>query len=458
MKKPCFSLKCLWLGLFIAMMDLVGFSDDKPTNIVLIMADDMGYEALSVNGSESCQTPNLDQLAESGLRFDNAFANPLCTPSRVKLMTGKYNVRNYTRFGELPRDQITFAHQLKTAGYTTCIAGKWQLGKEADSPQHFGFDEALLWQHTSTGRSQNGKKKIDRRFVNPILERNGKVEEYTGGEYGPQILADFVCKFIRDNKKKPFMVYYPMVLTHCPFDPTPDSKDWDPKRLGSTKYKGDLNDPQRYFKDMTAYVDKIVGQIVAQLEASGLRENTLLIFTGDNGTDQPIVTKWRGNNVAGGKGAMNDWGTRVPFIASWPSGIKNAGRVVNDLVEFTDVMPTLCDVSKANLPEGDPGDGVSLVPILNDKVGERKKEKIYIWYKGRVMVRNKDYSLVAKANGSKPMFKKHSGPFEEESLEGSTLSETEEVIKENFMATLFRLGEIRKSDPLKSKKGKKKQN
>ena len=131
-------------------------------NIVLIMADDMGYEALSVNGSESCKSPNLDKLAAGGVRFTNCFAQPLCTPSRAKLMTGQYNVRNYVRFGLLDRGQTTFAHQLKEAGYSTCIAGKWQLGKQKDSPQHFGFEESCLWQHTRSGRSKaNGKIRSD---------------------------------------------------------------------------------------------------------------------------------------------------------------------------------------------------------------------------------------------------------------------------------------------------------
>ena len=136
-----------------------------------------------------------------------------------------------------------------------------------------------------------------------------------------------------------------MILTHCPFDPTPDSTDWDPKRLGSTTYKGDRNEPQRHFRDMVAYADKLVGQIFVQLEKSGIRENTLLIFTGDNGTDKPIVTSWNGTKIAGDKGNMTDAGIRVPLIASWPAGIKKPGRVVDYLAEFSDLMPTLCEVT-----------------------------------------------------------------------------------------------------------------
>ena len=417
----------------------------KPTNVVLIMADDMGYEALSANGSESCKTPNLDKLSAEGVRFTNCFANPICTPSRAKIMTGQYNVRNYVRFGLLDRGQTTFAHQLKAAGYATCIAGKWQLSRQMDSPQHFGFEQSCLWQHTRGGRSKENGKTIDRRFVNPMLEFNGNEKDYVNGEYGPQVCADFICDFIDKNKEKPFLVYYPMILTHCPFDPTPDSTDWDPKRLGSTSYKGDRKDPQRHFRDMVAYADKIVGQIVAQLEKSGVHDNTLLIFTGDNGTDKPIVTRWNGTKVAGGKGSMSDTGTRVPLVASWPAGIRQPGRVVDDLVEFSDLMPTLCEVTGAELPANYPGDGSSIVPVLQDNASARKKDWIYIWYRGRVMVRNKQYSLLAKTDGSGAKLTRYKGPFDGEKLADDALSEPERAIKEHFEATLARLAKTRLS-------------
>ena len=316
-------MKSSFYYLFFSFLTCGALSVLARPNVILIMADDMGYEALSSNGSESCKSPNLDKLAKGGIRFTNCFSNPICTPSRAKIMTGQYNVRNYVKFGMLDRGQTTFAHQLKAAGYATAIAGKWQLGKEKDAPQHFGFEKSCLWQHTRGGRSKKGGTTFDRRFVNPLLEFNGKEKEYTNGEYGPQVCTDFICDFIDTNKKKPFLVYYPMILTHCPFDPTPDSTDWDPKRLGSTTYKGDQNDPQRHFVDMVAFADKAVGQIVAQLEKSGVRDNTLIIFTGDNGTDKPIVTPWNGTKVVGGKGSMTDTGTRVPLIASWPEVSRN---------------------------------------------------------------------------------------------------------------------------------------
>ena len=415
---------------------------DRP-NIVLIMADDMGYEALSVNGSEACQSPNLDKLAAGGVRFTNCFAQPLCTPSRAKIMTGQYNVRNYIRFGMLDRGQTTFAHQLKAAGYKTCIAGKWQLGKQRDAPQHFGFEKSCLWQHTRSGRSKSDGKTYDRRYVNPLVEYNGEKKDYLDGEYGPQICTDFICDFIDQNKQKPFLVYYPMILTHCPFDPTPDSTDWDPARTGSTDYKGDLHDPQRHFRDMVAFADKLVGQIVAQLKKSGVLDNTLLIFTGDNGTDKPIVTQWNGTKVVGGKGTMTDEGTRVPMIANWPAGIQKPGRVVDDLVEFTDMMPTLCDVTGAALPTNYPGDGSSIIPVLKDNASARQKDWIHIWYRGQVIVRNREYSLLAKTDGSEAKLIRYDGPFDGAQLADNSLSSSERMIKKQFEATLVRLAETR---------------
>ena len=432
------TLAALLLGAFTAQ------ANDQP-NIILIMADDMGYEALSSNGSESCKSPNLDKLAAKGVRFTNCFSNPICTPSRVKLMTGQYNVRNYVKFGWLDREQTTFAHQLKAAGYATAIAGKWQLGRDKDSPQHFGFEQSCLWQHTRSGRSNEDGKNIDRRFVNPQLEFNGVEKDFTNGEYGPQVCTDFICDFIDKNKKKPFLVYYPMILTHCPFDPTPDSTDWDPKRLGSTTYKGDRNDPQRHFRDMVAYADKAVGQIVSQLEMSGVRDNTLIIFTGDNGTDTPIVTPWNGKKVVGGKGTMSDTGTRVPLIVNWPAGIRKAGRVVDDLVEFTDVFPTICEVTGAKLPKNHPGDGASIVPVLRNQAGARKKHWVYIWYRKQVMVRNKQYSFVAKQDGSNAALTRYEGSFNGTKLKDSALTKTERALKKQFEATIARLAKARLS-------------
>jgi arylsulfatase A len=379
-----------------------------PPNIILIMADDMGYECIAANGCEEYKTPVIDGLAANGIRFTQCFSNPLCTPSRVKIMTGQYNVRNYVRFGVLERSQTTFAHQLKKAGYVTAIAGKWQLGKEPGSPQHFGFDESCLWQHTR-GRARDGG--CDSRYPNPQLEVNGKPVDYNNGEYGPDICADFLCEFIKKNRNRPFLVYYPMILTHCPFDATPDSTDWDPKSKGSKSYKGPggKEDMKRHFKDMVEYADKKVGRLIETLEANGLREKTLVIFTGDNGTDKPIVTRWNGRDVTGGKGQVSDTGARVPFVANWPGRIKPCVDR-KQLVEFADILPTLCEVSGAPLPQGYPGDGVSLWPTLSGK-GQRTKNNIYIWYKGQAWARTVDYGVLLQISKNMYTYQKFDDHF-----------------------------------------------
>ncbi|MFG0334392.1 MAG: sulfatase-like hydrolase/transferase [Maioricimonas sp. JB049] len=322
--------------------------DDTRPNIVLIMADDMGYECVGANGGTSYATPHLDRMAETGLRFTNAHSQPICTPTRVQIMTGLYNHRNYIRFGLLDPGATTFAHVLKRAGYTTCIAGKWQLKGGMEGPGHFGFDEYCLWQLT----------RRPSRFPNPGLEINGKEIDYNDGEYGPDIVSDYLCDFIERNRNRPFFAYYPMILPHWPFEPTPDSPDWDPSAEGIQRGHG----KNRYFADMVTYTDKMVGKIFEKLDALGLRENTLVIFTGDNGTYTGIRSRMGNRKVKGGKGKTTDNGTHVPFIASWPGTIEP--DVADDLVDFTDILPTLADLAVAERPADIPFDGYSLVPVL----------------------------------------------------------------------------------------------
>ena len=333
-------------------------------NIVLIMADDLGYECIGANAGTSYKTPVLDKMAARGIRFEHCYSQPLCTPSRVKIMTGICNVRNYVKFGVLDKKETTFAHLLKRAGYATCVVGKWQLGGGLEGPGHFGFDEYCLWQ----------VNRRPGRYPNPGLEVNGKQVNYTNGEYAPAVVSDFACDFMRRNKAKPFLVYYPMILTHCPFEPTPDSPDWDPKSKGSRSYKGTA----KYFGDMVTYMDKIVGKFVAALEKLGLREDTLVLFTGDNGTDKPVVSMMAGRKVAGGKGAMTDAGTRVPFIADWP-GVIPKGTVSRDVVDFSDLLPTLCECAGVSVPPKLGIDGRSFLPQLKGEKGN-PREWIHCWY------------------------------------------------------------------------------
>lgn len=379
--------KMLWLALLCAvgLFKIAFASAQRPMNVILIMADDVGYECFTANGGQSYATPHFDKLAEQGIRFTNAFSNPICTPSRLKLMTGLYNTRNYTDFARLDRSQTTFAHMFQAKGYRTFVAGKWQLGQELDSPQHFGFDQSLLWQHVR-GRTR-GEENYDTRYSNPRFERNGEFIDYNDGEYGPQVLANAVCEFIERNQDQPFMVYYPMLLPHCPFVPTPDSEDWDADSLGSPSYKGDA----AYFGDMMTAMDQLLGQIVAHLDDLGLRENTLIIFTGDNGTDRPIVSTWNGLQIEGKKGKIEDEGIRVPLVISMPGTIPQ-GLQSDALVEFSDFLPTFSEAAGLDMPAAYPGDGVSLWPVLQGKPG-RVKPFVHIYFDRMTLIRNQAFAI-----------------------------------------------------------------
>ncbi len=339
-------------------------STTKPHNVILIMADDMGYECVSANGGESYKTPNLDRLAANGMRFEHCYSQPICTPSRVQIMTGIYNSRNYVRFGLLAEDAYTFGNLARQAGYATCVVGKWQLEGGFDAPYHFGFEEYCLWQLT----------RRPGRYPNPGLEINGKEVDYSNGEYGPDIVSNYLLDFVERHQDERFFAYYPMILPHWPFEPTPDSPDWDPASKGVLQGHGD----PKYFDDMVAYTDKIVGRIARKLKELGLRENTLLLFTGDNGTAREITSVLNGRKVQGGKGTMTDAGTRVPFIASQP-GFVPSGEVNGDLIDFSDFFPTLAGITGAHIPDRLNLDGVSFAAELQGEETNRR-EWSYSWY------------------------------------------------------------------------------
>lgn len=367
----------------------------KKPNIILIMADDMGYECLSSYGSASYSTPNLDKLAQNGVRFTHAYSQPLCTPSRVQIMTGKYNYRNYSSFGFLDPREKTFGNLFRNAGYNTCIAGKWQLNgisgekrpgwNDLNRPHHFGFDEYCLWQ-VNKGRN------VGERFANPLLVQNGRELPRQANAYGPDIMSRFVLDFIDRKRDKPFFVYYPMALVHDPFVPTPDSRDWDDP---AGRYRQD----PKYFKDMVVYTDKIVGQIMEKLRQTGQEDNTLILFTGDNGTNVNITSRMKdGRLIKGDKGQMTDGGTRVPLIAYW-KGKALKGKVSADLVDFSDFMPTLADAAGISIPEDQVVDGQSFLPQVLGKPAT-PKQYIYMYYKPEwgkfkngAFVRNHRYKL-----------------------------------------------------------------
>jgi len=347
---------------------------DRP-NIIVMMTDDFGYECVGANGGQY-KTPHLDQMAANGMRFEHCYVQPLCTPTRVQVMTGLYNVRNYFSFGKIGRDAKTFAHLLKDAGYATAIAGKWQLGRAKNLPQLLGFDESVLWQHT----------RRPPRYANPGLEYNGKERDFTNGEYGPDLINKFALDFITRHKHKPFFLYYPMILTHAPFQPTPDSADWDPNAQGEKMNDG------KYFGDMVTYTDKLVGRIESKLDELGIRDNTLIIFFGDNGTSHKITSKFEGQDYPGGKGQSTKRGMHVPLIASWPGKI-SSGSTNPNLVASTDFLPTICDAAGVKLPASMPNDGQSFYAQL---LGQEAKprESLYCWYaRGKAVDNVREFAM-----------------------------------------------------------------
>lgn len=328
-------------------------------NIILIMADDLGYEGLSVNGSTSYRTPNLDRLAAEGMRFTRAYSTPLCTPTRVQLMTGKYNFRNYESFGSLNPREVTFADHLNDAGYATAIAGKWQLSEDHQAPFGFGFDEYLLWHF---GRENKGP-----RYRDPVLVRNGVPVDSLQGRYGPDMFLEFITDFIDRHRDEPFLVYYPMVLTHSPFQPVPGQNEFERPDYHEV-------DDTTYFADMVGYMDDIVGRMVRHLESRGLAEETLILFTTDNGTHRSIHSRMGERIIQGDKGRPTDAGTHVPLIASWKGRIA-PGQVNEDLIDFTDFLPTLTEAASVPLETWDT-DGLSFYDRL---MGEPRMRRSWIY-------------------------------------------------------------------------------
>ena len=338
-------------------------------NIVLIMADDVGIEGFSCYGSDSYKTPHIDALAASGVRFANCHAQPLCTPTRMKIMTGQSNGRNYTRFSIMPPATTTFAHLLKRAGYATAVAGKWQLygatqygklAKTGITPTKAGFDEYCLWQIDRLGS----------RYWDPLIDRNGKIIKDVKGKYGPDLFADFITDFFKRQRAKPFFVYYPMALVHSPFPPTPAND------TGNRRSR-----PRKNFPAMVSTMDGIVGRIVKSLRNLKLDKNTLVIFTGDNGTHRSITSQMNGRTIRGGKGKTTDAGTHVPLVVSWP-GKTPRGKVCKDLVDMSDFFPTLMEAAGVTIPKDYPLDGRSFLPQVLGKTGN-PRAWIYCYYNPR---------------------------------------------------------------------------
>lgn len=347
---------------------------NKP-NILLIYADDIGYEALNSYGGQDFETPRLNRMAEQGLRFSRAYSSPVCTPSRVSLHTGLYPNRHghvdvlpvhlgtdkAVDFQKMP----TFAQQIRKQGYLTSVTGKWQLATIEKHPEHIrnaGFDSWCVWQIWNQG------KKSDRHW-NPTINLDGAIRKDISDRFGPDVLCDYVIGQMRVAKAsgKPFLIVHNELLPHWPVMETPDDR-----RLGR----------EASLAHFINYMDKLVGRLLDEVEALGIRDNTYVFFMGDNGTwepdfhnpkagqpgEKPHTRHTSAGPVNGGKNQLNDGGSHVPLLAWGPRSVP-AGTVCQDLVDVVDLFPTFCELTGTKLPASLAIDGRSIVPQVHGKPG-----------------------------------------------------------------------------------------
>jgi arylsulfatase A-like enzyme/chitodextrinase len=366
-------------------------------NIILIMCDDLGHEAFNIYGSTDHNTPRITEMANEGIRFTNFHSQPLCSPSRVAIMSGRSNHRNYTRFDEMLQN-TTFGNFFQNAGYRTAIAGKWQLDggslngisrMDPRIPHWMGFDQYLLWHFATTiNNVQTGERYWDPDFLMTIpgthtnrldpnipapvrLTTNRQWNSTSPGnaissnDYGPDMVNTFVNDFITQSidESAPFFVYYPMILPHDPWPNPPTITDTDAP--GTRSSTGDSK------KAMSEYMDHLVGKtwdLIKSHPDPKISKNTLVIFTSDNGTNRNIVTRFREADYRGAKRETRDAGHHVPFVAWWggENGRIPTGRISHDLISIYDILATLCDAAGTPLYRPPSVTGGSHVEYIHD--------------------------------------------------------------------------------------------
>jgi len=368
--------------------------EEKP-NIIFIFADDLGIESLKPYGGHSTITPNIDRLAEEGILFTHCFANPKCSPSRAEVLTGTYpgitgmtKVLSYFEEEEFldPVKFNSFANQLKKAGYTSAITGKWNLShlEKKNTIKAFGFDEHCLWQMYD----KNGIKRS--RYYRPHFRINDTiVEEEIGDRFGPDVMCDFIIDFIQRNKDRPFLVYYPSLIPHIPYVKVPG--DPEARMVPDNEQR---NDPE-CFPDMVNYMDRNIGRLVQVVEECGVSENTIIIFSADNGTANNVISVWGKDRIEipGGKSTMTDRGSRVPLIIKWPGKIR-AGTRCDDLVELADFLPTFTDIADAPQPIQKVF-GQSFLPQLLGKKGN-PRDWVHLEYLDDRQIRTREWIYTNK--------------------------------------------------------------
>lgn len=373
------------LSITVLILILFSCTKEKQPNFVFILVDDLGWADVKCNYPESFyDTPNIDRLAQNGVRFTNAYAaNPVCSPTRAALMTGKHPNRvNITDWipgadpqkrpllgpqdnNELALSEVTLAEKLKEKGYKTCFVGKWHLGDEGFFPEDQGFDRNLGGHHR--GSPPGG-------YYSPY--KNPKLSDGPEGEYLTDRLTDESIQFISENKEDPFLLYLAFYTVHTPIQAAKKHiKKYEAKRetLGLTEIphkeegQGWTKTVQENaaFASMVAAMDENVGRVVDALKEQGLDENTWIIFTSDNGGLSTLTRKnapTSNGPLRAGKGWCYEGGIRVPLIVSGP-GIKESGKITDQPAVSMDFYPTILNLAGV---EHEQNDGYDLLPVLTE--------------------------------------------------------------------------------------------
>ncbi len=366
----------------------------KP-NIVVIMADDLGYGDLSCYGNKTINTPHLDALAEQGLKFTDYHANgAVCTPTRAALLTGRYQqrcgmegviyARGETRQTGMAPEDITFADVLKSAGYRTAVCGKWHLGyREKYNPVHQGFDEFYGYVSGNVDYISH----IDGAGIHDWWHHTQKVkvEGYT-----TDLITNHAVDFINRHKNSPFCLYVAHESPHYPFQGREDDAV---RRAGSApRQEISLEGKKRAYKEMVQVMDEGIGRIVSTLKTAGLDQNTFIFFCSDNGAIKNV-----GSNgvLRGAKGSLWEGGHRVPAIACWPGHI-SAGRTTAETALSMDILPTLLSITGAAL--NTPAlDGIDLSPVLFDNA-KLPNRYLYWRYRKQKVARKGKWKLIVDNN------------------------------------------------------------